>query len=154
MHPTIYYYRRTGNRGQTCLPVGLNVIDNSPLPARYQITLRFNGRVRGSLKPSPRLVQASISSLHHRWTVKPRPGLLSVEDCCKQSDTEQFKLSVGYNSYKNVRRVRNHVHILHSDCVVVCQRIKPYCAQPNGFTCQPLRGLVHASVARGIINDS
>ena len=71
-------HRRTKNRGQTCLLVGLRVIDNSPLPARYQITLRFNGRVRGSLKPSPLsiadfrllrthvvLVQASISSLHH-----------------------------------------------------------------------------------------
>lgn len=73
-----WHHRRMGNRGQTCLPVGLKVIDNSPLPARYQITLRFNGRVRGSLKPSPLsiadfrllrthvvLVQASISSLHH-----------------------------------------------------------------------------------------
>ena len=38
-----------GNRGQTCLPVGLKVI----------------GRIRGSQKPRPRLVQASISSLHH-----------------------------------------------------------------------------------------
>lgn len=35
-------HRRTGNRCQTCLPVGLKVIDNSPLSARYQITLRFN----------------------------------------------------------------------------------------------------------------
>ena len=73
-----WHHRRTGNRGQTCLPVGLKVIDNSPLPARYQITLHSNGRVRGSLKPSPLsiadfrllrthvvLVQASISSLHH-----------------------------------------------------------------------------------------
>ena len=42
-------HRRTGNRGQTCLPVGLEVI----------------GRVRVSQKPRPRLVQASISSLHH-----------------------------------------------------------------------------------------
>lgn len=76
MHPTIYYYRRTGNRGQTCLPVGLYVIgrvrDNSPLPARHQ-------NKYGSQKPRPRsalrlrrrlsalagLVQASISSLHH-----------------------------------------------------------------------------------------
>ena len=40
-------HRRTENRGQTCLLVGLRVIDNSPLPARYQITLRFNGRVQG-----------------------------------------------------------------------------------------------------------
>ncbi len=41
-------HRRTKNRGQTCLLVGLRVIDNSPLPARYQITLRFNGRVQGN----------------------------------------------------------------------------------------------------------
>ena len=43
------YHRRTEKRGQTCLPVGLKVI----------------GRVRGSRKPRPRLVQASVSSLHH-----------------------------------------------------------------------------------------
>ena len=48
------------------------------------------------------------------------------------------------------RRAGNPPSSLHSDFVVVCQRIKPYCAQPNGFTCQPLRGLVHASIARGI----
>ena len=65
-------HRRTGNRGQTCLPVGLEVIDNSPLPARHQ-------NKYGSQKPRPLsiadfrllrthvvLVQASISSLHHR----------------------------------------------------------------------------------------
>ena len=42
-------HRRTGNRGQTCLPVGLKVI----------------GRVCGSWKSRPRLVQASVSLLHH-----------------------------------------------------------------------------------------
>ena len=47
------YHRRTGNRGQTRLPVGLEVI----------------GRVRVSQKPRPRLVQASISSLHHETFV-------------------------------------------------------------------------------------
>lgn len=26
-----------------------------------------------------------------------------------------------------------------------------YCTQPYGFACQPLRGLTHASIARGII---
>ena len=39
----------------------------------------------------------------HRWTGKPRPDLPSGEDCCKQSDPEQFKLSVGHNGCKSVR---------------------------------------------------
>ena len=60
------FHRRTGNRGQTCLPVGLKVIDNLPLPARYQITLRFNGRIRGSRKPRPRL-GASERKLAASW---------------------------------------------------------------------------------------
>ena len=34
-------HRRTKNRGQTCLLVGLRVIDNSPLPARYQASQRL-----------------------------------------------------------------------------------------------------------------
>ena len=42
-------HRRTGNRCQTCLPVGLKVIE----------------RVRGTQKHRPRLVQANVSSLHH-----------------------------------------------------------------------------------------
>ena len=64
------FHRRTGNRGQTCLPVGLKVIDNLPLPARYQITLRFNGRVRGSMKPRPlniadfRLLRTHVVLVH------------------------------------------------------------------------------------------
>ena len=111
------------------------------------------------------------SEKRYRWTGKPRPGLPSSsggnfppvsgedehmfiesgKDCYKQSNPEQFKLSVSHNGCKSVRRVGNPIHALHSDCVVVCQRIKPYCVQPNGFTCQPLRGLVHASYARGII---
>ena len=28
------------------------------------------------------------------------------------------------------------------------------CTQPYGFACQPLRGLTHASIARGIIDDN
>ena len=84
-YASFFNYRRTGNRGQTYLPVGLKVIDNSPLPARYQITLSFNGRVRGSRKPRPLsiadfrllrthvvLVQASVSSLHHKNEVSTR----------------------------------------------------------------------------------
>ena len=68
-YASFFNYRRTGNRGQTCLPVGLKVI----------------GRVRGSRKPRPLsiadfrllrthvvLVQASVSSLHHKNEVSTR----------------------------------------------------------------------------------
>ena len=98
-------HRRTGNRGQTCLPVGLKVIDNSPLPARYQIMLRFNGRVRGSLKPSPLsiadfrllcthvvLVQASISSMHH--ITKPEQ---SYKEPANFYQIRQSITSIGYD---------------------------------------------------------
>ena len=56
-------HRRTGNRGQTCLPVRLKVI----------------GRVCGSRKPRPRLVQASVSSLHHDWSYKDATANFSTE---------------------------------------------------------------------------
>ena len=46
-----------------------------------------------------------------------RGGLLQA------ADHEQFKLSVEHNGCKSVRRVGNPVHTLHSDCVVVCQRL-------------------------------
>ena len=60
-----------------------------------------------------RLLRSSVS-LHHRWTGKPQPGLPSREDCCKQSDPEQFKLSVGHNGCKSVRGVGNPVHVWYT----------------------------------------
>ena len=56
-------------------------------------------------------MNGSSRFLYHRWTGKPRPGLPSGEDCCKQSDPKQFKLSVGHNGYKRVRGVGNPVHV-------------------------------------------
>ena len=70
----------------------------------------------------------------HRWTGKPRPGLPSSsggnfppvsgedermfiesgDDCCKQSDPEHFKLSVGHNGCKSVRGVGNPVHVWYT----------------------------------------
>ena len=110
------------NRGQACrlgrsaassppqnnqLSVGLKVIDNSSLPARYQITLRFNGRVR---------------------------------------DTSCFALSTRINM-----GVRNPARVSTLRLRRRLSALAVYCTQPYGFACQPLRGLVHASAARGII---
>ena len=41
---------------------------------------------------------------------RPRPGLPSGEDCCKQSDPEQFKLSVGSKVAGRILGVGNPVH--------------------------------------------
>ena len=48
----------------------------------------------------------------------------SWKDCCKQSDTEQFKLFVGHNGCKSACGAGNHVHALHSDFVVACQPLR------------------------------
>ena len=103
---TVSYHRRTGNRGQTCLPVGLKVI----------------GRVRGSRKPRPLsiadfrllrthvvLVQASVSSLHHIYSgnegTKPVCTVLSLTASLVSLCEAWYRVDIAINVARDFSQV-------------------------------------------------
>ena len=68
--------------------------------------------------------------------------------CRRRFQSTHWSMKPTHAQHRSLSSASHARCTLHSDFVVVCQRLKLYCAQSNGFTCQPLRGLAHA---RGII---